>query len=94
MFFRKNIRFEHKSIVTLADEHSEYLSYAQMLNFSGDGLYFKSDVAIKPGTKIKIQIDYSPFQSSPKELSSVVRSCRELANYDSDYTYGVGVKHI
>ena len=90
--FRKSIRFGHKSIVTLTDEHSEHLSYAQMLNFSGDGLYFKSDVSLKPGTKIKIQFDYSPFHSSPKELSSIVRWCRELAGYDSDYIYGVGVK--
>ena len=65
-----------------------------MLYFSGDGSYFKSDVALRPGTKIKIQFDYSLFHSSPKELSSVVRWCRELAAYDSDYTYGVGEKYI
>ena len=34
---RKSIRFEHKSTVMLSDEHSEYFSYAQMFNFSGDG---------------------------------------------------------
>jgi hypothetical protein len=66
--YRKSIRFEHKSIVILADERSEYVSYAQMLNFSGGGLYFKSDVALKPGTKIKIRFDHSPFQSSPSDL--------------------------
>ncbi len=92
--YRKSIRFEHKSIVMLADEHLEYFSYAQMFNFSGGGLYFESDVAYKPGTKIQIQFDNPPFQSGPKTLSSVVRWCRELTDYDSDYTYGVGVKFI
>lgn len=89
---RKSIRFEHKSTLMLSDEHSEYFSYAQMSNFSGDGLYFKSDVAYKQGTKIRIQFDNPPFQSGPKTLSSVVRWCRELT--DSNYTFGVGVKFI
>jgi hypothetical protein len=33
--YRKNKRFELKSTVMLADEHSEYLTYAQRFNFSG-----------------------------------------------------------
>ena len=92
--FRKSKRFEHKSTVMLANEHWEHFSYAQTFNFSGGGLYFKSDVAYKPGTKIQIQFDHPPFQSGPKTLSSVVRWCRELTDYNSDYTYGVGVKFI
>ena len=91
---RKSIRFEHKSTVMLSDEHSEYFSHAQMFNFRGDGLYFRSDVAYKQGTKIRIQFDNPPFQYGPKPLSSVVRWCRELTDYDSDYTFGVGVKFI
>ena len=91
---RKSIRFEHRSTIILADEHFEYFTYAQVFNFSGGGLYFKSDVAYKPGTKVRIQLDDSPFRSGPKTLSSVVRWCRELTEYDSDYTFGVGVKFI
>ena len=93
-YHRKSVRFEHKSIVMLTDEHSKYFSYAQMSNFSGGGLYFKSDIAYKPGTKIQIQLDNPPFRSGPKSLSSVVRWCRELTEYDSDYTYGIGIKFI
>ena len=91
---RKNKRFEHKSIVMLANEHAEYFSYAKMYNFSGGGLYLESDVALKPGTKIQIQFDRPPFQSGPKVLSSVVIWCREVADYNSDYTYRIGVKFI
>jgi hypothetical protein len=91
---RKSKRFEHKSTVMLSDEHSEYFSYAQMSNFSGGGLYFKSDVAYKQGTKIRIQFDNPPFQSGPKALSSVVRWCREVIDYDFDYTFEVGFKFI
>ena len=89
---RKSIRIEHKSTIILANEHFEYFSYAEVFNFSGGGLYFKSNVAYKQGTKIRIQFDNPPFKSGPKTLSSVVRWCRELT--DSDYTFGVGVKFI
>jgi len=91
---RKSIRFEHKSTIILADEHFDYFSYAQVFNFSGGGLYFKSDVAFKQGTKVQIQFESPPFQSGPKTLISVVRWCRELSEYDSDYNFGVGVKFI
>ena len=70
---RKSIRIEHKSTIILANEHFEYFSYAEVFNFSGGGLYFKSNVAYKQGTKIRIQFDNPPFQSGPKTLSSVVR---------------------
>lgn len=92
--FRKSVRFDHKSTVMLADEHSDYFSYAQMFNFSSGGLYFESDVAYKQGTKIQIQSDNPPFRSGPKTLSSVVRWCRELTDSNSDYLFGVGVKFI
>jgi hypothetical protein len=78
----------------LADEHSDYFSYAQMFNISSGGLYFESDVALKRETKIQIQFDNPPFRSGPKTLSSVVRWCRELTDYDSDYNYGIGVKFV
>jgi hypothetical protein len=91
---RKSTRFENKSTIILANEHFDHFYYAQVLNFSSGGLYFKSDVAFKPGTKVRIQFENQPFQSGPKTLSSVVRWCRELYEYDSDYNFGVGVKFI
>lgn len=91
---RKNIRFEHKSIIMLSDKHSVYFAYAQMFNFSGGGLYFESDVAFNVGTNIQIRFVNPPFQSGPKILGSVVRWCRELTDYNADYSYGVGVKFI
>ena len=92
--YRKGIRFEHKSAIMLTDEHLEYSFFAQMINFCVGGLYFESDVALKRETKIQIQFDNPPFRSSPKALSSVVRWSRKLTDYDTDYTYGVGVKFI
>ena len=92
--YRKSIRFEHKSAIMLSDEHLKCSFFAQMINFCVGGLYFESDVALKRETKIQIQFANPPFRSSPKALSSVVRWCRKLTDYDTDYTYGVGVKFI
>ena len=92
--YRKNIRFEHKSVIMLADKHSGYFASAQMINFGGGGLYFESDVNFSVGTNLQIRFAYPPFQPGPKILRSIVRWCRELTDFNADYTYGVGVKFI
>jgi hypothetical protein len=55
-----------------------------MFNISGGGLYFESDNAFKIGAKIQIQFEKPPIRSGPKTLSSVVRWCRELIDFDFD----------
>ena len=63
-----------------------------MPNFSSGRLYFESDIAFKQGSKIKIQFGRPAFQSGPRTLRSVVRWCRKLTDFNSDYYYGFGVK--
>lgn len=92
--FRQSIRFDHKSTIMIAEKHSGYFSYAQMFNISSGGLYFESDIAFKQGTRIQIQFDRPPFQSGPRTLGSVVRWCRKLTDFDSEYYYGIGVKFV
>ena len=92
--YRKSIRFDHKSAIMLKDEHLKYSFFAQMTNFCVGGLYFESDVALKRGTKIQIQFNNPPFQSGPKTLKSVVRWCRVLKDFNSNYYYGIGVKFV
>jgi hypothetical protein len=92
--YRKNMRYEHKSTILLANEHLEDFCYAQMFNFSGGGLYFESDFAFRPGSKIQIRFDRPPFRSAPKTLSSVVSWYRELPYDDSEYAFGIGAKFI
>ena len=91
---RKSIRLEHKSAIMVKDEHSKYSLFAKMINYCIGGLYFESNVALKQGTKIQILFDNPPFISGSKILSSDVRWCRKLTDYNSDYYYGVGVKFV
>lgn len=91
--FRKSKRFEHKTTALLEDEFGGYFSYGQIINYSDGGLCFWSDVAFKPGVKIKMSLDNPLFKTAPKSYSGIVKWCKDLADDDSQYYYGVGVKY-
>ena len=92
--FRKSRRYWHKATVILEDTRSGAWSYAQTKDFSNEGMLLESEVAFKPGTRINIKFDSPPFKSTLKTYKSTVRWCKELADEDSDLTYGIGIKFI
>ena len=91
---RDTTRVKHKARILLENFPSGAHYKAKMYNYSRGGLYFESDIAFKQGITIQIQFDRPPFQSGPKTLRSVVRWCRELTDFDSDYYYGIGAKFV
>ncbi|UCE52728.1 MAG: PilZ domain-containing protein [Desulfobacterales bacterium] len=92
--FRKGKRFDHRSTVMLEDDHSEYFSYAQMYNFSGDGMYFESDVSFRPGTQLTIKLDRPIFRAASKNYHAKVQWCKQIGDTSLQYSYGIGVKFI
>ena len=90
---RKAVRIKQKGVIMLSDETSEYYCYAQLGNVSGDGMYFESENAFRPGSKIDIQYDNPPFKSSPKNYRAVVQWCRPLSEDESISSFGIGVKY-
>jgi len=92
--FRKSRRYRHKATVILEETRSGAWSYAQTKDFSNDGMLLESQVAFKPGTRINIKVDSSPFKSTAKIYKSTVTWCKELGDEGSILTYGVGVKFI
>ena len=91
---RKSKRFEHRATVMLEDEPAGYISYGQIINFSNGGMCLESDVAFKPGAKIKIKFEKPIFKAAPKTYHGIVRWCNELADDDSKYFYGFGIKYL
>lgn len=89
---RKVMRFKHKGTIMLSDEASEYYSYAQVCNVSGDGMYFESDHAAVQGKRIDIRFDNPPFKTAPNNYSATVQWCKPLSNDESILPFGVGVK--
>lgn len=92
---RNGNRYPLKATAILEDKASGSWVYAQMNNFSDDGMYFETEVALKPGTRIIIKFDQPIFPNAAKMLTSVVRWCRGLADArGSISSFGLGVEFI
>ncbi|UCG08075.1 MAG: PilZ domain-containing protein [Desulfobacterales bacterium] len=92
--FRKDTRFMFQDTVMLENQSSGQFSYARSVNISIVGMFFESEIPFRAGTRIIVQFNHPPFESTQKIYPSVVRWCKERA-YDSTVSsYGVGVKFI
>ena len=92
--FRKNKRYDHLSTVMFNVKAPEAYFYAQMHNYSSDGMGFESPHAIKPGTDIEIWLNRTPFKASPKTYHARVRWCKSKVDDDTDYSYRIGVNYL
>jgi hypothetical protein len=90
--YRKCKRYGHQSTILLEDEKSGSFSYGRIGNMSGDGIYFETEFAFRPGTRVKFKIDNPPFKSCPLEYCGIIRWCNELYDEPSNYPFGVGVE--
>jgi hypothetical protein len=91
--FRKRKRFKSKATVTIKISSSEHLFYAQMKDFSHDGMCVETSTSIGPGTEININIDRPLFTSSRESYNSIIRWCKTLTDESGAiYTFGLGVQ--
>ncbi len=91
--FRKSKRFKGKATVKLVIPSSEHLFYAQMKDFSRDGMCVETSTSIRPGTKLNINLARPLFTSSRKSYDAVIRWCKGLTDgYGVIYSFGVGVQ--
>ena len=93
--FRKNNRYKHEATAIVEISNSGHFIYAQMHNFSETGMCFESEVAIRPGTAIKIKFNTQRFNSIANNCVSIVKWCRGLTDEKSSlYAFGLGVKFV
>ena len=92
--FRKTARFEHKTTLMVSDEDQKYFSYAQMLNYSAGGMCFGSDVAFKPGARVSVRMEKPLSKTAPKAFRGIVRWCKESAEEEAKYYFGVGIQYL
>lgn len=93
--FRKSRRYKQEAIAIVEVPNSGYVIYAQMQNLSKGGMYFETEVAIKPGTRITVKFDRPIFHTASKIYNSIVRWCKGLTDDRGIIsTYGFGVKFI
>ena len=93
MDYRKCKRFYHNSTILLEDEHKGSFAYGKINNMSGDGMFFVTEFAFRPGTRVRFRLDNPPFKSCPREFCGIVKWCKETGDEDgANYAFGVGVE--
>jgi len=104
--FRKNRRFKTQATAVIELPDSGYWVYAEMTDFSKNGLCFETEAAIQPGTVIRIKLDKSLvssrfdksfkslFNDGYKTYNSAVKWCKQLDNDQSVSSFGIGVELI
>ena len=88
---RRTRRYNHQLTALIEDPLSGYLAYAQMVNFSGDGMGFESDVAFKPGMRLVVKLEKPIFNGCGKTYNALLIWSREKNGDDSKYPYEAGL---
>lgn len=92
MELRKSMRYERAATVMVEKPHSEIIGYAQLKNFSADGIMLLSDFALGPGEFIKIRLGKPLHSSAPSTLACRVVWCRDLESMDEAVSrFGAGL---
>jgi hypothetical protein len=101
---RKNRRFKTKTTAVIEVPESGHWVYAEMTDFSKNGLCFEIEAAIKPGTEITVKFDKalvssrldkslkSSFNGGYQTYNSTVRWCKPLDDDQAISSFGIGVQ--
>ena len=89
---RRNPRLHHEATIMVEESTTGSCHYATMHNFSGDGIYYRSDIELQPGAQIKIKFENQIFKSAPNCYFGEVRWCRESNGNNSTHSYDLGIK--
>jgi hypothetical protein len=89
---RASQRFAHEAAVIIENCDSATYTYRRMYNYSAGGLYFESDVAFQPGTKVRIGLETPSSVLGSDTFIANVKWCKEISAAVVLYDYGMGVQ--
>ena len=93
--FRKAKRFKTTATVTIQIPSTQDIFYAQLKNFSHEGMCIETSTALTQGLKVNIRLDRPLSSNAPESYYSVIRWCKGLTDEEgSVYNFGLGVKFI
>lgn len=104
--YRKGRRFKTKVTAVIEVPVSGHWVYAEMIDFSSNGLCFETEASIKPGTMVRVKFDKSLvssrfdnsiqplFSNGYKTYSSRVKWCKHLDDDQSVSNFGIGVELV
>lgn len=86
-------RFYHEASVVIEKCGTGVFHEAMMYNYSLQGLYFESDLALSPGARVNLWLSNLPEDSLPEIASAEVRWSEEIVGAVVLYNYGTGIKY-
>ena len=104
--YRKDRRFRTKVTAVIEVPLTGHWVYAEMTDFSSNGLCFETEASIKPGTMVRVKFDKSLvssrleksiqplFNNAYKTYSSRVKWCKQLDDDQSISSFSLGVELI
>ena len=89
---RASQRFVYEAALKIENCDSGTYTYGRMYNYSAGGIYFESDVAFQPGTRVQIDIEKPGKGLGINHLTAKVKWCQEISAAVVLYDYGIGVQ--
>jgi hypothetical protein len=86
-------RFYHEAPVVIEECGTGLYYEARMYNYSLQGMYFESDLALVPGTRVNLWLSALPEDSLPEISSAAVRWNEEIFGAVVLFNYGTGIKY-
>lgn len=89
---RMSRRYKSKETAILEIPSSGHWIYAQINNFSHNGMNIETEASIGKDTRVKMKLDRPFFYYNQKSYSSIVRWCNGLKDENGAiYAFGLGV---
>jgi PilZ domain len=89
---RASQRFAHQAAVIIENCDSATYTYGRMYNYSAGGLYFESDIAFRPGTKVRVSLEKADSPLGSAHFIASVKWCEEITAAVVLYDYGIGIE--
>lgn len=86
-------RFYHEAPVVIEQCGTGLYYEARVYNSSLQGMYFESDLALVPGTRVNLWLSALPEDSLPEISSAEVRWNEEIFGAVVLFNYGTGIKY-
>jgi len=90
---REYSRFENKIPIVISDCNLEKYKEARIFNSSSSGIYFESDIPIRPGTEICVKKNNSTGFSSSGLCHVKVVWCEEIHDAVVFNRFGIGARY-
>lgn len=86
-------RFYHEAPVVIEECGTGLYYEARIYNYSLQGMYIESDLALVPGTRVNLWLSALPEDSLPEISSAAVRWNEEIFGAVVLFNYGTGIKY-